>query len=134
MNKKIELKPIYNNQVSFYKKTYFTIEEYQKSNVHNEKINVTAYRLYSYNTLVCEIFKSENTHVNLIEFAYVLNHYSFYSVTTLRHLKEFIKQIIPWNNQLTYKLKKEGYTKSNIEKYQDISFYNVIKSKEDFTD
>ena len=134
MDNKIELKAQFDHAKSFYKKAYYTIEEYQKSNAHNEKINVTAYRLYSYNTLVCEIFKSENTHVNLIEFAYVLNHYSFYSVTTLRHLKEFIKQIIPWNNQLIYKLKKEGYTKSNIEKYQDISFYNVIKSKEDFTD
>lgn len=61
------LSPKYDYAKSFYNKAYVVEDDYSK-------------RLYSYKTLVCEINE---------DVAYV---YGTYSNTTLRHIKEFLKQ------------------------------------------
>ena len=61
------LEPRYDYAKSFYGKAVVKEDEYSK-------------RLYSYETLVCEINEDE---------VYV---YGTYSDTTLRHIKEFLKQ------------------------------------------
>lgn len=71
--KKYELLPIYDSKKSFYHKAI--IEE------ENEDI-----KLYSYNTLVCtlshnDIILNDNIDQSLL-----------FSNTTLRHIKEFLKQ------------------------------------------
>lgn len=71
--KKYELLPIYDSKKSFYHKAI--IEE------ENENI-----KLYSYNTLVCtlshnDIILNDNIDQSLL-----------FSNTTLRHIKEFLKQ------------------------------------------
>ena len=71
--KKYELLPVYDSKKSFYNKAI--IEE------ENENI-----KLYSYNTLVCtlshsDIILNDNIDQSLL-----------FSNTTLRHIKEFLKQ------------------------------------------
>jgi len=71
--KKYELLPVYDSRKSFYKKAI--IEE------ENENT-----KLYSYNTLVCtlshnDIILNDNIDQSLL-----------FSNTTLRHIKEFLKQ------------------------------------------
>lgn len=103
-SKKIELKPIYNNQVSFYKKAYFTTEE-------NDN-NVTI-KLYSYNTHVLTIYRDRN---EVKKGLYVLNEYSFFSSTTLKHIKEALRQFLN-NTNLLEILQSKNMTKKQIEKY-----------------
>lgn len=90
MEEKIELRPIYDTAQSFYKKAYYTKEENTTSIV---------YRIYSYNTLVAilEIGKNiEKIYNNKTVRLYLDNNKEeekdFYSKTTLRHIKELIKQ------------------------------------------
>ena len=71
------LKPIYDGRKSFYNKA--VVE--QTFDGANE-----TQKLYSYNTLVAEILI--NTDINF-KSAFV---YGTYSATTLRHIKEFLKQ------------------------------------------
>lgn len=72
MNTQIyELKPMYNNQKSFYGKALI-------------KDTIKGMELYSYNTLVA---KSENGKV------YVTHNDNYLTQTTLKHIKEFIKQL-----------------------------------------
>lgn len=71
--KKYELLPIYDSRKSFYNKAI--IEE------ENENI-----KLYSYNTLVCTLF-----HNNIVLNDKV-DQSLLFSNTTLRHIKEFLKQ------------------------------------------
>ena len=69
MTKMYELTPQYDTRKSFYGKARIEeTEEYLK--------------LYSYNTLVAMINKNENT----------AKVFDSYSQTTLRHIKEFLKQ------------------------------------------
>lgn len=106
MNNKIELKPIYNNQASFYKKAYFTTEE----NDNNVII-----KIYSYNTHVLTIYRDRNEAKKGL---YVLNSYSFYSQTTLKHVKEALQQFLN-NTNLLELLQSKNMTKKEIEKYND---------------
>lgn len=86
MNDKQELKAIYDGANGFYKKAYFTKKEDLKN------IN---FELFSYNSLVTKI--SYNKDTNTLEL--YLNkeeqdNTDFYSRTTLRHIKELIKQVV----------------------------------------
>lgn len=71
--KKYELLPIYDNRKSFYNKAI--VEE-----VNNIK------KLYSYNTLVCTL---SNNDIILND---AVDQSLLFSNTTLRHIKEFLKQ------------------------------------------
>ena len=66
-NNKQELKPLYDSRKSFYKKAFVI---YGDNNI----------KLLSYQTIVCSI---ENDKPKIL---------GLYSVTTTRHIKEFLKQ------------------------------------------
>lgn len=90
-NEKIILKAVHDTAKSFYNKAYYTTEETSTNIV---------YRLYSYKTLVAilEVSKTGNRYYNYNKMvALYLDHdrqdqKDFYSKTTLRHIKELIKQ------------------------------------------
>ena len=89
MRKKMyELTPIYDTRKSFYKKAMIKRED-----------NGTK-TLYSYGTKVAEINYNEDN-------IRVIKIYGFYSNTTLRHIKEFIKQ----------EYENREYTKKELEQY-----------------
>jgi hypothetical protein len=99
------LQPKYDTRKSFYNKAYYTTEEIN---------NTIIYKLYSYNTLVLifEIDKNFNSFYNTKVIRYYLDNNkkddkNFYSNTTLRHIKEFIKQTI--DNINTY-LQYQNYS------------------------
>lgn len=94
---KKELKTIYDNAKSFYKKAYTS---------EIDLLTGTGLALYSYNTLVCIIYKDY----------YILNDYSFYSNTTARHVKEFLKQFLPYTDVKKLLIEK-NYNKNIIIKY-----------------
>ena len=76
-----ELTPRYANVKSFYGKAH--IREF------NNK-GVDTFKLYSYGTLVCVIEKDVDTGNDKI---YRLDDDYLYSATTLRHCKEFLRQL-----------------------------------------
>lgn len=94
-----EMIPIYDGAKSFYKKAII-------KQVNNLKL------LYSYNTLVCIIYD------NCKGIKYILNDdvtsNLLFSNTTLRHIKEFLKQNIAGINK--------NITKKDIIKYNNKSF------------
>lgn len=75
------LQPEYSSQRSFYRKAYVMIEDNKKS-------------LYSYNTLIAVIYREDDTHI------FLTKNWD-YSMTTLKHLKEFFRQ----NNMKIYSKK-----------------------------
>lgn len=79
----IELKPIYDNAKSFYKKAYIV----KKDNV---------IKLYSYKTLVCVILNGNRYQLN-----YNIDSDLLFSNTTLRHIKEFLKQYLNLSSYIT---------------------------------
>lgn len=90
MDNKTILQPKYDTRKSFYNKAYYTTEENSTK---------TIYKLYSYNTLVAiiEIDKTIEQYYNNKVIRLYLDYTkkdnkNFYSITTLRHVKEFIKQ------------------------------------------
>lgn len=109
MNDLKELDAIYTNQKSFYKKAYVKTIEYTLDNGCNSN-NITYYELYSYNTLVCTIVHSKDKSY------YKLNRYSFYSKTTIIHLKEFLKQYLIYNDVKRILIEK-NYNIHVIQKY-----------------
>ena len=92
-----ELKCVYDHAQSFYKKAY-----YKKIKM----LTGEGLALYSYNTLVCIICDNY----------YILNEYSFYSNTTARHVKEFLKQFLE-HTQVKSFLEHNNYSKKYIIKY-----------------
>lgn len=90
-NNKTILQAVHDTAKSFYNKAYYTTEETSTNIV---------YRLYSYRTLVAilEVSKTGNRYYNYNKMvALYLDHdrqdqKDFYSKTTLRHIKELIKQ------------------------------------------
>lgn len=106
-----ELIPIYNNNKSFYKKALYTIE---KNN------NCITLKLFSYNTLVCIVKISTINNYKIYKFSlnYEINKKYLFSVTTLKHIKEFLKQTIP-------QLKNVNITK----KYLNSTLKKVITIK-----
>ena len=100
-----ELKAIYDPAKSFYKKASI-INYYNKHNTINKT------ELKSYNTIICYL-KDSKIHFNYND----INNKKIYSMTTLRHIKEFIKQKY-YYLELNYKniINKEKLTKKDIEK------------------
>lgn len=82
-----ELTPVYDRCKSFYKKAYVEDGGYEK-------------RLYSYDTHVATI--------DLEDGCYVLHKYAAYSVTTRRHVNEFLKQ---WGFEALSKKEMEAQIK-----------------------
>ncbi len=78
-----ELKSIYDNAKSFYKKAFIKRED--------NKI-----KLYSYKTLVCTILNNNRYQLN-----YNIDSELLFSNTTLRHIKEFLKQYLYLSNDIT---------------------------------
>jgi hypothetical protein len=79
---KTYLQPIFTNQKSFYNKAVVTIDTVLWSN--NQELKATGEKhLYSYNTEICYIDKKNKVHLLPLW---------NYSTTTLKHLKEFLKQ------------------------------------------
>lgn len=66
-----ELIPKYDNRKSFYNKARISEEGHQRI-------------LTSYNTIVCKVIDEHDNHKATV--------YGTYSATTLRHIKEFLKQ------------------------------------------
>lgn len=110
--KKEELKPIYDNRKSFYKKAYIEIiSSWSETRAKVEKI-----KLYSYNLLVCEV----NYHEDTTNRVYTICNEEFISQTTLRHIKEFLLQ---W-----FYCKGKTLTKKDVlENCKNT--YNVVKDK-----
>ena len=91
MEQKNNLQAVYDTAKSFYNKAYYTKEETTTSII---------YKLYSYNSLVAilEVGKDLEVYYNNKIVRLYLDHdrqnqKDFYSKTTLRHIKEFIKQM-----------------------------------------
>lgn len=97
MNNLKELYPLWDSRKSFYKKAYIS---YEGNGVYN---------LYSYNTLVCTI---DNNKI-------ILNRYSFYSNTTIRHLKDFLYQYLNTTSATYNYLYTHNFTKKAIETITD---------------
>lgn len=112
-----ELKTIFDRAKSFYKKAYVkTIEDDDRHGA------TTFYQLFSYNTLVCTITLIEDNFTQTARSYYTLNEFSFYSQTTGRHVKEFIKQYLI-NCDVKRILEKNNYNKNIIIKYHNINSY-----------
>ena len=88
------LESIYNSQKSFYNKAYV---------ISNNKF----ISLYSYNTFIIAIDRESKE--------LIYSHYWDYSQTTLRHLKEFLKQNESFLQHNNYILK--DYSKKSIENF-----------------
>ena len=103
--KREELKPIYNNAKSFYKKAF--VERF------NDKI-----KLYSYDTHVATIYLTESGRY------YSLNddipEELLFSHTTLRHIKEFLHQFMSVLDIQYSKLISKGFSKKNIKEYNNV--------------
>lgn len=102
---KKELIPIYDTRKSFYNKAYI-IKYYNKYNI------LLKVELYSYNTLVCTIKDSKYTLNDNIDVKLL------FSNTTLRHIKELLKQFY-------YTIHFNIKTKKDIIKYNNINYYSI---------
>lgn len=103
------LEPLNSSQKSFYKKAYYTKTE-TKSTIN--------YRLYSYSTLVLEIFINK---YDTLDSYYVVNDYTNYSMTTIKHVKEMLLQFLPnyeeilGNNHVSiHKIMDNGLTAEDL--------------------
>lgn len=84
MNTTIEyLQPLNSTQKSFYKEAVYHKTETKSS------IN---YRLYSYQTAVLDIVIPKN---DTLDSYYIVNDYTDYSMTTIKHVKEMLLQFLP---------------------------------------
>ena len=104
MEKIKELKPIYEDVKSYYKKAHVKF-------YYNDYDIITKIELISYYTSICYINNSK------IYFNYKnINNDRIYTATTLRHIKEFIKQYY-YKLELYYKniIDKEKLTKKDIQ-------------------
>jgi len=109
--KSMELTPIYEEVKSYYKKAEIK-KVYNKDNI------IIKYMLYSYNTKILEVNN------NIIKFNYKnINNKKIYTMTTLRHIKEFIKQYY-YLLEVNYKniIDKEKLKKEDIKKLIEVSF------------
>lgn len=108
--KKSELIPNYEEVKSYYKKAYIK-KYFNKDNLINK------YELISYNTSILYI-KDSKIYFNYKD----INNKKIYSQTTLRHIKEFIKQYY-YILELYYKniIDKEKLTKNDIKKLIELS-------------
>lgn len=107
---KKELIPIYENVKSYYKKAYIK-KYYNKDDIINK------YELISYKTSILYL-KDSKIYFNYKD----INNKKIYSQTTLRHIKEFIKQYY-YYLELYYKdiINKEVIKKADIKKLIELS-------------
>lgn len=108
--KKSELIPIYENVKSYYKKAIIK-KYYNKDDIINK------YELISYKSKIIELKDYK------IKFNYKdINNKKIYTNTTLRHIKEFIKQYY-YYLELYYKdiINKDKLTKADIKKLIELS-------------
>lgn len=107
MEDKKELKCIFNDtQKSFYNKASYTREEVAEDLFESV--------LYSYNSKVAIILTNyKDKEVLLYLDKNKQNDKKFYSQTTLRHIKEFVKQTV-YGLPLNYDLITDNYKKNNI--------------------
>lgn len=89
---RFELAPQYDSAQSFYKKAYIEREV--------ESDGTISYTLYSYDTMVARIYRDMHSATHDIQI------FDFYSATTLRHIKEFIRQISGEGKMSKAKLEK----------------------------
>ena len=117
-NNKIILQAVHDTAKSFYNKAYYTTEETS---------TVTIYKLYSYKTLVAilEVNKTGNRYYNYNKMVTLyLNHKKqdkkdFYSQTTLRHIKELIKQA---TDEIRY---NQDYSIAYYDKNKTLHLYSI---------
>lgn len=114
------LYPNYDHAKSFYNKAHLKIYNVIKYN--NDYMcdfkSMLKIELYSYNTLVLTIYKDIKEHKND---AYSLYDGVFYSNTTMRHIKECLKQYY-FNKDISIKLINNNYSKKEIFKHNVSSF------------
>lgn len=103
------LSPVFDNAKSFYNKA--TIKKY-----YNSSNILVKSELYSYNSLVVTI---EN---NSYKLNYNIKEKLLFSCTTLRHIKDFLKQNY-------WQLKIEINSKKDIIKYEGCNYYKDIKKE-----
>lgn len=101
-----ELKTIYDHALSFYKKAHVK-KYYNKENI------IIKYQLISYNTIMIEYDASLKGNKQLIFNKHLYN----YTNTTLRHVKEFIKQYNHLFIMYDRLYKKDYVTKKDIISY-----------------
>lgn len=127
MIKKEVLKPIFEKVGSYYNKAYI-IEEFkrirQKNTTKKEELKTST--LYSYNIKIATILKCKDSYK--IDFIYKdINNKNIYSMTTLRHIKEYIKQ----NKRYLYYyfdiINKENITKKDINILINTNYNKLIK-------
>lgn len=112
-----ELKPIHDSRQSFYGKAKVLTVDFVADNGHHMQVK----KLYSYNTLVLtfieDITEGAGVHysLNLEE----VEEHLLFSNTTLRHIKEAIRQTMSLTDAQFYSLNLEGLTKKNILKYNE---------------
>ena len=114
------LKPNYDHAKSFYNKANLkitSIECYNTNYLCNYK-TMKKIDLYSYNTLVLTIYKDIKEHKSDV---YSLYDGVFYSNTTMRHVKECLKQYY-FNKDISIKLINNNYSKKEIFKHNASSF------------
>lgn len=129
--KKEVLKPMFENVKSYYNKAYI-IEEFKgvkqnrKDYYTTKKEELKTSTLYSYNTKIMSITKCKDSYK--IDFNYKdINNKNIYSMTTLRHIKEYIKQ----NKRYLYYyfdiINKENITKKDINTLINTNYNKLIK-------
>ena len=112
------LQAVHDTAKSFYNKAYYTTEETSTT---------ILYRLYSYKTLVAilEVNKTGNRYYNQNKMITLyLDHdrqdqKDFYSLTTLRHIKELIKQA---TDEIRY---NQDYSIAYYDKNKTLHLYSV---------
>lgn len=104
------IKPIYDNAKSFYNKCY-------EIKYLNNKNIITRYDLFSYTTLIMTLKDNK-----IIFYDKDINNKDIYSKTTLRHIKEYIKQKY-YYLELNYKdvINWEKITKKDISKLMEVN-------------
>lgn len=111
------LSPIYDSAKSFYDKAY-TKERFScYYNERGENVSYTIIKLYSYDTLVCTIYKDYTQNKKYYYLNYSVEEKLLFSKTTLRHIKEFLKRLFYYENIKISKkdIIKNNYKELNIE-------------------
>lgn len=107
-----ELKPKYDGRQSFYKKAFVIKLNYKNCNI---------YILKSYYSIVAVVTESDG-----VKWAYInkdIDKDLLYSSTTIRHIKEFLRQYY----------KDEYYSKKDLIKYESVVDYVEILESDDIS-
>lgn len=94
------LQPVFSNQKSFYKKAYVLDEA-----KYNDHLVFVKNKLYSYDTLICIVEEVKNFKTMTSEKELFVNkNEDVYTQTTLKHVKEFVKQFYDENIETNKKM------------------------------